>query len=93
VATAASATIASLGRTGGQARGPAYINLDASIFKDFHFNESTRLQFRAEAFNLANHPQFDNPSTLNYLSASNFGEITNDRGAQRLLQFALKLYY
>ncbi len=93
VATAASATIASLGGAGSQVRGPTYINLDASIFKDFHFNESTRLQFRAETFNLANHPQFDNPSTLNYLNTSSFGEITNDRGQQRLIQFALKLYY
>ena len=93
VATAGSASIASLGGSGSQVRGPTYINLDASIFKDFHFNESTRLQFRAEAFNLANHPQFDNPSTLNYLNTSTFGQITNDRGQQRLLQFALKLYY
>jgi hypothetical protein len=93
IATATSATIASLGGQGSQARGPAYVNLDASLFKDFHFNEYTRLQFRAEAFNLANHAQLNNPSTLNYLSASNFGEITSDRGAQRKLQLALKLYF
>jgi hypothetical protein len=93
VATADSATIASLGGQGSQARGPAYVNLDASLFKDFRFNEYTRLQFRAESFNLANHAQLNNPSTLNYLSASNFGEITSDRGAQRKLQLALKLYF
>jgi hypothetical protein len=93
VVTAGSATFASLGGEGGQARGPTYFNLDASIFKNFRITESTRVQFRAEAFNLANTPQFDNPSTLNYLSASNFGLITDERGQQRLLQFALKLYY
>jgi hypothetical protein len=76
-----------------QARGPSYINLDASIFKDFHLNEQTKLQFRAEAFNLANHPQFNNPGNLDYTNASNFSEITSERGTRRLVQLALKLYY
>jgi hypothetical protein len=93
IATADSATIASLGGQGGQARGPRYINLDASVFKNFRFNEETRLQFRAEAFNLANHAQFDNPTNLNYTSASNFSQITSERGTYRVLQLALKLYY
>jgi hypothetical protein len=93
IATAASATVASLGGKAMQARGPSYINLDASIFKDFHLNEQTKLQFRAEAFNLANHPQFNNPGNLDYTNASNFSEITSERGTRRLVQFALKLYY
>jgi len=97
VATAASATIASLGGKGMQARGPNYVNLDASIFKNFRFNDSTKLQFRAEAFNLANHAQFDNPGNLDYtkgnVSGYNFSKISGERGQQRLVQFALKLYY
>ena len=69
--------------------------MDASLFKNFGITEQTKLQFRAEAFNLANHPQFDNPpsSNLNYTSASNFSQITSERGLYRVLQLALKLYY
>jgi hypothetical protein len=95
IATADSATIASLGGEGAQARGPRYTNVDASLFKNFRITEQTKLQFRAEAFNLANHPQFDNPpsSNLNYTSASNFSQITSERGLYRVLQLALKLYY
>jgi hypothetical protein len=93
IATASSATAASLGGQGGQARGPSYVNLDASVFKNFRITENTRLQFRAEAFNLANHPQFDNPTNLNYTSASNFSQITSERGLYRVLQLALKLYF
>jgi hypothetical protein len=94
VATAASSTVASLGGEGQQARGPAYNNLDASLFKNFRLSEQTRLQFRAEAFNLANVPQFNTtPSNLNYENASNFSELTSERGTPRLIQFALKLYY
>lgn len=95
IATPDSATIASLGGSGAQARGPRYTNVDASLFKNFRITEETKLQFRAEAFNLANHVQFDNPptSSLNYTSASNFSLITSERGLYRVLQLALKLYF
>ena len=36
-------------------------NFDFSIAKNFHFGEAMRLQFRAEFFNLFNHPNFANP--------------------------------
>ena len=36
-------------------------NLDFSIAKNFHFGETKRLQFRAEFFNILNHPNFANP--------------------------------
>ncbi len=44
--------------------GPGTKQFDLSLFKDFAFNESgsRRLQFRAEAFNIANTPQFNNPN-------------------------------
>jgi hypothetical protein len=93
VGTAGSATIVSLGGQAGQARGPAYFNLDASIFKNFRITEDLRLQFRAEGFNVANHAQFDKPGNLNYTSASNFSQITSERGMPRVFQLALKLYY
>jgi hypothetical protein len=36
-------------------------NLDFSLAKNFHFGETMRLQFRAEFFNILNHPNFANP--------------------------------
>jgi len=36
-------------------------NFDFSIAKNFHFGETMRLQFRAEFFNILNHPNFANP--------------------------------
>jgi Carboxypeptidase regulatory-like domain/TonB dependent receptor len=36
-------------------------NFDFSLAKNFHFGETIRLQFRAEFFNILNHPNFANP--------------------------------
>jgi hypothetical protein len=36
-------------------------NFDFSVGKNFHFGERYRLQFRAEFFNIFNHPNFANP--------------------------------
>jgi hypothetical protein len=36
-------------------------NFDFSVGKSFHFGETMRLQFRAEFFNIFNHPNFANP--------------------------------
>jgi hypothetical protein len=84
-----------LGGTGQQARGPSFSNLDSSVFKYFSFTETVRLQFRAEFFNTTNHPQFGQPATgsLNFNASSGFSSITTVRNNQRLIQFALKLFF
>jgi hypothetical protein len=38
-----------------------YKNLDFSVAKNWHFGETLRAQFRAEFFNILNHPNFANP--------------------------------
>jgi hypothetical protein len=38
-----------------------FVNFDFSVGKNFHFGEAMRLQFRAEFFNIFNHPNFANP--------------------------------
>ncbi|MGC2399729.1 MAG: hypothetical protein WA510_08100 [Acidobacteriaceae bacterium] len=48
-------------------------------------------QFRAEAFNIINHPNFGNPSAN--ISTSNVGTITATSFDNRDLQFALKLLW
>jgi hypothetical protein len=87
-----------LGGEGQQARGPGFNNLDSSVFKYFNFTETVRLQFRAEAFNTTNTPQFAQPGTLNFSNVTStntngFSSITGTRNNPRLLQLALKLYF
>ncbi|MBV9434679.1 MAG: TonB-dependent receptor, partial [Acidobacteria bacterium] len=43
------------------AQGPNFWNLDSGLLKDFKVTERVKLQFRAEAFNVLNHPNFNNP--------------------------------
>ncbi len=52
-------------------------NLDLSLFKQFQFNERTRLQFRAEAFNLTNTPSFSAPGTSIDLAQGRVATSTN----------------
>lgn len=72
------------------ARGPAFANVDLSLMKNFALRESLRLQFRAEAFNIANHANFGLP--VADLASPNFGRILSASPA-RLMQFALKLVF
>ncbi len=79
-----------------QVRGPGFHRLDFSIFKDFRTSERTRLQFRAEFFNLTNPPQFANPGNKNFGNPSTFGLITglvDGANDPREIQCALKLYF
>jgi hypothetical protein len=84
-------------------RAPGISLVDASLFKNFTFTESKYLQFRVEAFNFINKPQFGPPSSLTWDTSSpgtagapvsNFGAITSTvPNLQRQIQFALKFYY
>jgi hypothetical protein len=52
------------GNTGsGIARGPGQFNFDATLQKTTKITEKSTLIFRAEFFNLFNHPQFEDPNT------------------------------
>ncbi len=51
-------------------RGPNYWNLDGGLLKDFALTERFKLQFRAEMFNVLNHPNFENPRNATSGSAS-----------------------
>jgi carboxypeptidase family protein len=71
--------------------GPGFVNTDFSLNKRFPIHERTDLEFRAEFFNLFNHPQFFTP--VSDKAASNFGQITETVNNPRLVQFALKLRF
>ena len=72
------------------ARGPAYTNVDLSLVRTFAFVNDTRLQFRAEVFNVANHANFGLP--VADLNSPSFGRILS-AGPPRLMQFAVKLLF
>jgi hypothetical protein len=71
-------------------RGPGIETVDLSVFKYFNITERTRLQFRAESFNLLNHANFGLPEPD--MQSPEFGQILN-AGQPRLLQLALKLLF
>ena len=71
-------------------RGPGIEDVDLSLFKYFNFGERMRLQFRAECFNLLNHPNFGLPE--NDLQSPAFGQILQ-AGPPRLLQLAVKFIF
>jgi len=48
---------------------------DIALQKSTKLGEKTALEFRAEAFNIFNHRQLGDPSHLDILSSSNFGQI------------------
>lgn len=71
---------------------PGIINWDFAAHKNFRLmSEARYLQFRFEAFNFANHPNWGNPNA-NVASAA-FGQITGTRTNMRNLQLALKLVF
>lgn len=86
--------------------GPTLKNLDLGLFKNFPVRERMNVQFRAEFFNLANHPNFSLPSNVITSFNSSTGVITDSRvgridgaadgnvtGAQRQIQFGLKFVF
>jgi hypothetical protein len=86
--------------------GPGTKTVDFSIFKDTHLTESKVLQLRAEAFNLANTPQFNNPAatvgTYNATTgkwSNGFGTVSSAAAestfqrTERQIQFAAKINF
>ena len=73
--------------------GPGILNTDLSIVKNIPvpINEATRLEFRAEFFNIANHPILGTPGTS--LRQPSTGVISSTRIDNRTTQLALKFYF
>lgn len=84
---------APLGGPWNQVHGPAYNDLDFSIFKRFPIHEATDLEFRGEFFNFLNHPNFGTSLSNSNITSSKFGYIHSTRGTGRETQLALKLNF
>jgi hypothetical protein len=77
--------------------GPDFVDTDLSLIRDTKIWERMNLQFRADAFDVFNHPNFGNPNLS--VGSTTFGTITSTRfangdyGSARQLQLALKLEF
>ena len=75
----------------GSERGPGYLNVDMSAFKDFAIIREQTLGFRFDAFNAFNIASYGNPDT-GITDGPNFGNISNQsspvRSTERHLQFS-----
>jgi Carboxypeptidase regulatory-like domain len=73
--------------------GPGQFNFDMAIIKNTRLWEGGTLQFRAESFNIWNHPQFDPPFGVDANTPSTFGRITSTSTTPRVMQFGVKLLF
>jgi hypothetical protein len=77
--------------------GPGFQDIDLSLSKTTLITETVNIQFRAEAFNLLNHPNFAQPNQT--VTSADFGRITatrtarGDLGSSRQIQLGLKLVF
>src|SRR5262249_40785680 len=90
VSQPAAFTFGNVTRTLPDVRAPDYFSSDLSLIKNTQIVERLRVQFRAEAFNAFNHPNFGGPGTT--FGNSSFGTISSASDG-RTLQLALKLSF
>jgi hypothetical protein len=75
--------------------GLSFVNLDAALVKTIAipfgpFRETQKVDFRTEAFNLLNHPNFESPDGS--MADATFGSI-HAAESPRIMQFALKYIF
>jgi len=71
--------------------GPGRTNFDTSVFKSFPVHDQMLFQFRFEAFNVFNHPQFGYPNAT--VGTAQVGSITSVVGTPRNLQASLRFQF
>src|SRR6266568_2936670 len=72
-------------------RGPSQSNVDISLGKRFPLAESKLIEFRADFFNVLNHPNRDNP--VSDISTPDFGKVLSFSSSPRIVQFALRVSF
>jgi len=71
---------------------PGFNNWNLGLFKKFAVTERFGFQFRAEAFNAFNHPNW-NGVGLDPTNATTFGKVTGKTNDVRNLQLSLRAYF
>jgi hypothetical protein len=72
--------------------GPSYFNWDAALFKRTPINDRFTLEFRAEFFNILNHPSFGLPAS-DITTPATVGRITSTANEPRNIQFGVRLSF
>jgi hypothetical protein len=72
-------------------RGPGFMNLDSGVSRNFAIGERFRIEFRAEFFNLMNHPNFGIPGVA--IGNQTAGIICTVVNPERQNQLAMKLRF
>ncbi len=81
-------------RTDPELRGHGINNYNFALSKRTAISERTRLEFRAEAFNLFNRVQFAKPNTAATTTANNtFGQVNAQQNDPRQIQLVLRLAF
>lgn len=70
---------------------PSTFGTDLALMKNFTITEQQQLQFRAEAFNVFNHPLFTGAG--NSVTSPTLGQATYQMNAPRTMQFALRFSF
>jgi hypothetical protein len=70
---------------------PGLTQWDFSTLKETRVREGHTIQFRFEAFNFPNHPNWGTPGVT--ISAPYFGKVRSTRTAMREIQFGLKYVF
>jgi len=73
--------------------GPGVFGVNASIMKNWTLMPGKTFQFRWDAFNATNHPNFSGPNSTVNQAAGTFGVITGTNGNARIFQGALRLTF
>jgi hypothetical protein len=90
-------TLGNIGRN--SVVGPDFKNVDLSLIKNTKITERINAQFRADAFDLFNHPNYGQPGRVFSPTSTTFGFITNtrfptgDSGSSRQIQLAVKVQF
>jgi trimeric autotransporter adhesin len=74
-------------------RGPGISEWNLSLFKTFSIGEKVKAQFRAEALNAFNTPQFRAPNLAFGVSNANFGRITEQANFARMYQLGVRFFF
>jgi hypothetical protein len=72
-------------------RGPGYTNLDGTLIKRFRFTERIGGEVRADALNVTNSPNFNNPNGA--FGNPTFGQVTSTIGGERLVRFGARVTF
>src|SRR5262249_27067907 len=90
-------TFGDLGRN--SERGPHFVQVDASLFKDIHLGGNQTVQLRVEIYNVVNRLQLPAAPNANFLAPGSFGQFfntfgrTEGFGTSRQIQFAVRYLF